>query len=321
MLEKLTFKRNMDKIAVLIPCYNEEKTIKKVVEDFKRELPEAKIYVYDNNSNDKTAEIAKEAGAIVRFETKQGKGNVIRTMFREIDAQSYVMVDGDDTYPAENAKEMVNYVLNEKVDMVVGDRLSSTYFTENKRRFHGFGNKLTRFLINRIYKSNIRDVMTGYRAFSYKFVKTFPVMSKGFELENELTIHSLDKNLNIKNIIVEYRDRPEGSESKLNTLSDGAKVLKTIFTLYKNYKPLAFFSIVAMILFLVGIAFFIPVFTNYLETGLVARFPTLVVSILFLICSVQSFFSGLILDNIINTSKQNFEMRLIDCENRLKSEK
>ena len=228
------------------------------------------------------------------------------------------MVDGDDTYPAENAREMIDYVLNEKVDMVVGDRLSSTYFTENKRRFHGFGNKLTRFLINRIYKSNIRDVMTGYRAFSYKFVKTFPVMSKGFELENELTIHSLDKNLNVKNTIIEYRDRPEGSESKLNTISDGAKVLKKIFNLYKNYKPLAFFSIVAMILFIVGIAFFIPVFTNYLETGLVGRFPTLIVSILFLICSVQAFFSGLILDNIINTSKQNFEMRLIDCEDKLK---
>ncbi len=308
----------MDKIAVLIPCYNEEKTIKKVVEDFKRELPEAKIYVYDNNSTDKTAEIAKEAGAIVRFETRQGKGNVIRTMFREIDAQSYIMVDGDDTYPANNAQEMISCVLDENIDMVIGDRLSSTYFTENKRRFHGFGNKLTRFLINKIYKSNIRDVMTGYRAFSYKFVKTFPVMSKGFELENELTIHSLDKNLKIKNVIVEYRDRPEGSESKLNTISDGVKVLKTIFTLYKNYKPLAFFSIVAMILFILGIGFFIPVFTDYLKTGLVARFPTLVVSILFLICAVQSFFSGLILDNIINTSKQNFEMRLIDCEEKLK---
>lgn len=199
----------MDKIAVLIPCYNEEKTIKKVVEDFKKELPEAKIYVYDNNSKDKTAQIAKESGAIVRSETKQGKGNVIRTMFREIDAESYIMVDGDDTYPAENAREMIDCVLEEKVDMVIGDRLSSTYFTENKRRFHGFGNVLTRVLINTIYKSNIRDVMTGYRAFSYKFVKTFPVMSKGFELENELTIHSLDKNMKIKNVIIEYRDRPE----------------------------------------------------------------------------------------------------------------
>ena len=309
----------MDKIAVLIPCYNEEKTIKKVVEDFKRELPEAKIYVYDNNSNDKTAEIARKAGAIVRHETRQGKGNVIRTMFREIEAESYIMVDGDDTYPAENAKEMIDYILNDDVDMVIGDRLSSTYFKENKRMFHGFGNKLTRFLINRIYKSDIRDVMTGYRAFSYRFVKTFPVMSKGFELENEMTIHALDKNLKIKNVIVEYRDRPSGSESKLNTVSDGIKVMKTIFTLYKNYKPLAFFSIVTMILLVLGIAFFIPVFIQYLNTGLV-RIPTLLVGVLFFICAVQSLFSGLILDNIINTTKQDFEMRLIDCEQRLKKE-
>lgn len=310
----------MDKIAVLIPCYNEEKTIKKVIEDFKRELPEAKIYVYDNNSKDKTAEIAKEAGAIVRSETRQGKGNVIRTMFREIDAESYIMVDGDDTYPAEKAREMVDCVLNENVDMVIGDRLSSTYFTENKRRFHGFGNVLTRVLINTIYKSDIRDVMTGYRAFSYRFVKTFPVMSKGFELENEMTIHSLDKNLKIKNVIIEYRDRPEGSESKLNTISDGVKVIKTIFALYKNYKPLAFFSIVSAILMVLGFAFFIPVFIGFLHSGLV-RIPTLLVSVLFFICSVLSLFSGLILDNIIKTSKQNFEMRLIDCEHRMKKER
>jgi len=309
----------MDKIAVLIPCYNEEKTIKKVVEDFKRELPEATIYVYDNNSKDKTVEVASKAGAIVRNETKQGKGNVIRTMFREIDAESYIMVDGDDTYPAEKAREMINCVLNENVDMVVGDRLSSTYFTENKRMFHGFGNKLTRFLINAIYRGNIRDVMTGYRAFSYKFVKTFPVMSKGFEVENEMTIHALDKNLKINNVIIEYRDRPEGSESKLNTIFDGAKVIKTIFNLYKNYKPLAFFSIVSILLFIVGIAFFIPILIQYFNTGLV-RVPTLLVGVLFLICSVQSFFSGLILDNIINTAKQSFEMRLIDCEYRFKRE-
>ena len=311
----------MDKIAVLIPCYNEEKTIKKVVEDFKKELPEASIYVYDNNSSDKTVELAKQAGAIVRFETRQGKGNVIRTMFREIDAECYIMVDGDDTYPAENAREMADCVLNEKVDMVVGDRLSSTYFAENKRRFHGFGNKLTKFLINCIYKSDIRDVMTGYRAFSYKFVKTFPVMSKGFELENELTIHSLDKNMKIKNVIIEYRDRPAGSESKLNTISDGMKVMKTIFMLYKNYKPLAFFSIVAILFLILGLAFFVPVFVQYLNTGLVGRMPTLMVSVLFFISALQSFFSGLILDNIINNSKQNFEMRLIDCEDRLNKNK
>lgn len=308
----------MDRVAVLVPCYNEEKTIEKVVKDFKRELPEAKIYVYDNNSTDKTAEIARNAGAIVKSETMQGKGNVIRRMFREIDSECYIMVDGDDTYPAENAREMVEAVLNEDVDMVIGDRLSSTYFTENKRRFHNFGNVLTRALINFIYKSNIRDVMTGYRAFSYKFVKTFPVMSKGFELENELTIHTLDKNLKIKNVIVEYRDRPEGSESKLNTISDGVKVIKTIFSLYKNYKPLAFFSIVSIILFLFGIGFFIPVFIGYLHTGLV-RIPTLLISVLFFICSVQSLFAGLTLDNIIKNAKQEFEMRLIDCEYRLKN--
>lgn len=310
----------MDKIAVLIPCYNEEKTIKKVIEDFKKELPDAKIYVYDNNSKDDTVKIAKEAGAIVRFETKQGKGNVIRTMFREINAQCYIMVDGDDTYPAESAKEMTDCVLNENVDMVIGDRLSSTYFTENKRKFHGFGNKLTKFLINAIYKSDIRDVMTGYRAFSYKFVKTFPVMSKGFELENEMTIHALDKNLKLKNVIIEYRDRPEGSESKLNTISDGFKVIKTIFNLYKNYKPLAFFSIVALLLFIIGMIFFIPVFISYVNTGLVLRIPTLVISVLFFVCSVQSLFSGLILDNIINNSKQSFEMRLIDYEQKFINE-
>ena len=311
----------MDKIAILIPCYNEEKTIEKVVKDFKRELPEATIYVYDNNSKDNTYEIAEKAGAVVRRERKQGKGNVVRTMFREIDAECYIMVDGDDTYPAENAKEMAECVLNEKADMVIGDRLSSTYFTENKRRFHGFGNKLTRFLINRIYKSNIRDVMTGYRAFSYKFVKTFPVMSKGFELENEMTIHTLDKNLNVKNVIIEYRDRPEGSESKLNTISDGAKVLKTIFNLYKNYKPFKFFTLLAVILLLIGIGFFIPVLIEYVKTGLVGKFPTLIVSTVFILSSVQSFFAGLILDNIIQNQKHTFEMRLIDCENNLKKEK
>ncbi len=310
----------MDKIAVLIPCYNEEKTIQKVVEDFKKELPEAKIYVYDNNSKDKTAEIAKAAGAIVKRETKQGKGNVIRTMFREIDAESYIMVDGDDTYPAENAREMIDCVLNENVDMVIGDRLSSTYFTENKRRFHGFGNVLTRVLINTIYKSDIRDVMTGYRAFSYRFVKTFPVMSKGFELENEMTIHSLDKNLKIKNVIIEYRDRPEGSESKLNTISDGLKVIKTIFSLYKNYKPLSFFSIVAGIMAILGLVFFVPAVVALFQTGEV-KVPSIIVSMLLFVCTLQSLFSGLILDNIIKTSKQNFEMRLIDCEHRLKEEK
>ena len=310
----------MDKVAVLIPCYNEAKTVKKVVEDFKRELPEATIYVYDNNSKDGTDKIAKEAGAIVRYETRQGKGNVIRTMFREIEAECYVMVDGDDTYPAEAAKEMVKSVLEENVDMVIGDRLSSTYFTENKRPFHNVGNVTVRALINRIYKSNIRDVMTGLRAFSYRFVKTFPVMSKGFELETEMTIHCLDKNLKIKNIIIDYRDRPADSPSKLNTIPDGIRVIKTIFSFYKNYKPFEFFALLAFILFAVGMCFFVPVFIDFLHRGVV-KIPTLVVSVLFFLCAVQSFFSGMTLDNIIKNSKQSFEMRLIDCERTFKRDR
>lgn len=310
----------MDKVAVLIPCYNESKTIKKVVEDFRRELPEAKIYVYDNNSKDDTDKIAKEAGAIVRYETRQGKGNVIRTMFREIDAECYIMVDGDDTYPAESAKMLVKDVLEENVDMVVGDRLSSTYFKENKRPFHNVGNVTVRALINRIYKSDIRDVMTGLRAFSYKFVKTFPVMSKGFELETEMTIHCLDKNLKIKNEIIEYRDRPEGSVSKLNTVSDGIKVIKTIFGFYKNYKPLNFFAIIAAMMAIVGLVFFIPAVVTLIQTGDI-RVPSIIVSMLLFVCTLQSLFTGLTLDNIIRDSRQAFEMRLIDCEADLKRRK
>ena len=308
----------MDKIAVLIPCYNEAKTIKKVVEDFKRELPEATIYVYDNNSKDGTDKIAREAGAIVKYETRQGKGNVIRTMFREIDAECYVMVDGDDTYPAESAREMVNAVLDESVDMVIGDRLSSTYFKENKRPFHNVGNVTVRALINSIYKSDIRDVMTGLRAFSYKFVKTFPVMSKGFELETEMTIHCLDKNMKVKNVIIEYRDRPADSPSKLNTIPDGIKVIKTIFGFYKNYKPLNFFSIIATLMAIVGLVLFIPAVVTLVQTGEV-RVPSIILSMLLFVCTLQSLFTGLTLDNIIRDSRQNFEMRLIDCERDLKN--
>lgn len=310
----------MDKVAVLIPCYNEAKTIKKVVEDFKKELPDAKIYVYDNNSKDGTDEIARKAGAIVKYETRQGKGNVIRTMFREIDAECYIMVDGDDTYPAESAKELVKAVLEEDVDMVVGDRLSSTYFKENKRPFHNTGNVVVRALINRIYKSDIRDVMTGLRAFSYKFVKTFPVMSKGFELETEMTIHCLDKNMKVKNVIIEYRDRPADSPSKLNTIPDGIKVIKTIFGFYKNYKPLNFFTLITLFLMLAGLCFLIPAIVTLVQTnGLEIRVPSIIVSVLIFICSLQSLFAGLTLDNIIKTSKQNFEMRLIDIERELKN--
>lgn len=300
----------MEKIAVLIPCYNEEKTIKKVVRDWKKELPEATIYVYNNNSTDRTAEIAKEAGAVVRDEYQQGKGNVIRRMFREIDAQCYVMIDGDDTYPAEFGREMVDKVLERKVDMVVGDRLSSTYFEENKRPFHNFGNSLVRGTINRLFRSNIRDIMTGYRAFSYQFVKTFPVLSKGFEIETEMSIHAVDKNMLVENVIIDYRDRPDGSESKLNTYSDGAKVLKTIMGLYKNYKPMQFFGLLAAILMIIAFAMFMPVFAVYLKTGLVPNFPTLIVSGFIAMAALQSFFAGLVLSTIVQKDRQLFEYKL-----------
>ena len=300
----------MEKIAVLIPCYNEEKTIKKVVRDWKKELPEATIYVYNNNSTDRTAEIAKEAGAVVRDEYQQGKGNVIRRMFREIDAQCYVMIDGDDTYPAEFGREMVDKVLERKVDMVVGDRLSSTYFEENKRPFHNFGNSLVRGTINRLFRSNIRDIMTGYRAFSYQFVKTFPVLSKGFEIETEMSIHAVDKNMLVENVIIDYRDRPDGSESKLNTYSDGAKVLKTIMGLYKNYKPMQFFGLLAAILMIIALAMFMPVFVVYLKTGLVPIFPTLIVSGFIAMAALQSFFAGLVLSTIVQKDRQLFEYKL-----------
>ena len=265
------------KIAVLIPCYNEGKTIEKVVKDYKKALPEADIYVYDNNSTDDTAKIAENAGAIVKHEYRQGKGNVIRSMFRQIDADCYIMVDGDDTYPAENAREMCNLVLDKKADMVVGDRLSSTYFTENKRPFHNFGNRIVRFLINKLFKNNIKDIMTGYRAFSKEFVKTYPVLSKGFEIETEMTIHAVDKNFLIKEVPVAYRDRPVGSVSKLNTYRDGFKVLKMIATLFKEYKPFFFFNIISIVLALISLLFIVPVFQEYFETGLVLRFPTLIV--------------------------------------------
>lgn len=308
----------MDKIAVLIPCYNESKTVEQVVKDFKKALPDATIYVYDNNSTDGTAELAKKSGAVVRYETRQGKGNVIRTMFREIDAEVYLMVDGDNTYPSEYARELCDSVINENCDMVVGDRLSSTYFTENKRPFHNFGNKLVRKLINRLFKGNIRDVMTGYRAFSYKFVKTFPILSKNFEIETEMTIHALDKNLKVKNVIIEYRDRPEGSTSKLNTYQDGTKVLGTIANLYKNYKPFSFFSIISSILLLVAIIFLIPVIVEYFETGLVPRFPSFIASCIFLLMSIQSFFGGLILDNMNKIDRRNFEINYINFSDKEK---
>lgn len=298
------------KIAVIIPCFNEEKTIGKVVNDFKRELPDADIYVYDNNSTDATAKLAKQNGAIVRLEKRQGKGNVIRTAFREIDADCYILVDGDDTYPAETVKEMADEVLYCGKDMVIGDRLSGTYFTENKRPFHNTGNRLVRFLINRIFESNLKDMMTGYRAFSKRFVKTYPALSKGFETETEMTIHALDKNMNIKEIPVVYRDRPDGSESKLNTYTDGFKVLKTIFSLFRLYKPFQFFGILAIIMAAMAAGLFIPVFIEYVNTGLVERFPTLIVSGFLFLASMLSFFSGLILDTIARKHRELFEIAL-----------
>lgn len=301
----------MDKIAVLIPCYNESQTIAKVIGDFKKALPEAVIYVYDNNSNDHTDDIARKEGAVVRYEYQQGKGNVIRRMFREIDAECYIMTDGDDTYPAEFAPEMVEKVLQKKVDMVVGDRLSSTYFNENKRPFHNFGNSLVRKCINVMFKTNINDIMTGYRAFSYQFVKSFPVLSKGFEIETEMSIHAVEKNMYIENQVIEYRDRPEGSESKLNTYSDGIKVLRTITRLYRNYKPLAYFGILAMILAILGIGFFVPVFASFIKTGQVLKFPTLIVCGFAILGAIQSFFAGMILQNMLQKNRQDFEMELM----------
>lgn len=304
----------MDKIAVLIPCYNESLTIKKVIEDWKSALPEAKIYVYDNNSTDNTAEIAMNAGATVKYEYQQGKGNVVRRMFREIDAESYIMIDADDTYPAEHGREMVELVLNKNVDMVVGDRLSSTYFEENKRPFHNFGNEIVRKSINRMFKSDIKDIMTGFRAFSYNFVKTFPVLSKGFEIETEMSIHAVDKNMYVENVIVDYRDRPNGSESKLNTFSDGIKVLKTIGRLYRDYRPLGFYSFLAAILAIISTIFIIPVLITYGKTGLVPAFPTLIVCGFVYLAALLSFFSGMILASIQLRNRQEFEMSLMRCE-------
>lgn len=308
-----------DKIAVLIPCYNEEKTISKVVTDFKRECPEATIYVYDNNSTDQTAELALKAGAIVRHEYQQGKGNVVRRMFREIEADCYIMVDGDDTYPAEFAQEMANKVLKKKVDMVVGDRLSSTYFQENKRPFHNFGNTLVRLMVNTLFKTKFMDIMTGYRAFSYQFVKSFPVMSKAFEIETEMTIHAADNNLLVENVVIEYRDRPEDSVSKLNTYQDGFKVIKMLIKMFRDYKPYAFFGSIALILMLLAIGFFIPVFIDYLNTGLVEKFPTLIACGFAAIASLVSYFSGLILQINHQNNRRNFEKTLHDIEFRSKT--
>lgn len=300
----------MDKIAVLIPCYNESATVAKVVRDYREVLPEATVYVYDNNSTDGTDELARAAGAVVRYERRQGKGNVIRTMFRDIEAQCYLMIDGDDTYPAEDARAMVDKVLVDGYDMVVGDRLSSTYFTENKRPFHNSGNVLVRKLVNSFFKGNVTDIMTGYRAFSRLFVKSFPVLSKGFEIETEMTIHALDKNLALASVPVGYRDRPVGSESKLNTFSDGFKVLRTVARLFKDYKPLPFFGIIAGVLMLFALILLFPVLTEFTQTGLVPRLPTFVAACFMALFSLLSLTCGLILDTENKKSRQNFELQM-----------
>lgn len=317
---KTTIRQNMNdptrqpRIAVLIPCYNEVQTIGKVVADFKAALPEANVYVYDNNSTDGTAQAAAEAGAVVRHESRQGKGNVVRRMFREIDADCYLMADGDGTYPAQAAAEMVKPVLENDIDMVIGDRLSTTYFSENKRPFHNAGNKLVRGLINRLWNVKIHDIMTGYRAFSRKFVKLFPVMTEGFEIETEMTIHALDKRFNILENPIEYSDRKGGS-SKLNTVTDGLKVLRIIFSLFKNYRPMLFFGTLSVLLLLGSLGLFIPVLTEYLKIGLVPRFPTLITSGFLALAGLLSLFTGLCLDVIISHNRKAFELQLIAFEN------
>ena len=300
----------MDKIAVLIPCYNEARTVQKVVADFKRVLPQATVYVYDNNSTDGTAALAEAAGAVVRHEYQQGKGSVMRRMFREIDAEAYVLVDGDDTYPAEAAPEMVRLVVEQQADMVVGDRLSSTYYTQNKRPFHNFGNDLVRFCTNHLFGGKIKDIMTGYRAFSYQFVKTYPVLSRGFEIETEMTIHALHRHMQVENVVIDYRDRPEGSESKLNTFSDGFKVLGTIVRLFKNYRPFQFFGLLAAVLALVALAFLAPVLGWYFATGLVPRFPTLIVCCVVLVAALLLFIAGVILSSLLAKDSRDFEFQL-----------
>ena len=304
------------KVAVLLPCYNEAQTIGKVVSDFRAALPDAEVYVYDNNSTDGSAGLAAAAGATVRREPRQGKGNVIRRMFREVDADCYLMADADDTYPAHHAAEMVSMVVDGGCDMVIGDRLSSTYFAENKRMFHNSGNRLVRWLIRSLYHSDIHDIMTGYRAFSRRFVKLFPVMSQGFEIETEMTLHALDKRMSVGEVKIDYRDRPEGSLSKLNTMGDGLRVLKTIMVLFKEYKPLRFFSWLALLLAVVALAFLIPVLVEYFQTGLVPRFPTLILSLFLMLAALMSLFTGLCLDTIVEKDRKSYELRLIDFERK-----
>ena len=302
---------NIMKVAVLIPCYNEEITIGKVIDDFKKDLPGADIYVYDNNSSDKTSEIAMSHGAIVRREYRQGKGNVVRSMFRDIDADYYIMVDGDDTYPAEFASKLLEPLISGEADMTIGDRLSNgTYYSENKRAFHDLGNNMVRGLINKLFKSNIRDIMTGYRGFTKEFVKSMPVLSPKFEIETEMSIHALDKKFLLKEIPIDYRDRPQGSESKLNTFSDGFKVLKTIFMLFKDYRPLMFFNIAGLIFFIVGLLVGIPVLVEFGRTRYITKVPSAILAVGLVLLSMNIFSCGLILDTVVKQNRSRYELYL-----------
>lgn len=308
-----------EKIAVLLPAYNEEITIAKVIEDFRKALPHADIYVYDNNSKDRTNQLAREAGAIVRFEPRQGKGNVVRSMFREIDADYYIMADADDTYPASEVEALLEPLRTGMADMTIGDRLSNgTYAEENKRGFHGFGNNLVRVLVNRLYKGNYRDIMTGYRGFNRLFVKNFPVLSPGFEIETELSIHSLDKRFKLVEVPITYKDRPEGSESKLSTFSDGFKVLRMIFNLFKDYKPLVFFSTLTILFFILGMLVGIPVLSEFAQTGLIDKLPSAVLATGFMILSALSFVAGFILDTVVRQNRMQYELKIYDYYERNK---
>ena len=315
-----TKKEPNKKIAVLIPCYNEELTVEKTVTDFKKALSDADIYVYNNNSKDKTKELAIKAGAIVKDEYKQGKGAVVRSMFRDIDADVYIMVDGDDTYPAEEVEELIKPVLEGRADMVIGDRLSSTYYTENKRPFHNFGNSLVKGLINFLFKSNLNDIMTGYRAFSKKFVKCMPVLSDGFQIETEMTIFALTSNMLVVNVPITYRDRPEGSESKLNTFSDGFKVLLTLFNLFKDNRPFLFFGSISIIIFIIGLLVGVPVINEFIKTAYITKVPSAVLAAALMINAFLLFSVGIILDSIKNTKRYLFECHMNEVLNKIKED-
>ena len=312
----------MEKIAVLIPCYNEETTIEKVIKDFKKELPEADIYVYNNNSKDKTKEIAEKNGAIVVDEYKQGKGNVVRSQFRDIDADLYVMVDGDDTYPAEFVHQLIEPVKNGEADMAIGDRISNgTYQKENKRHFHEFGNNLVRKAINVLFSTNLKDIMTGYRVFNKRFVKNMPVLSPKFEIETEMSLYALDKKYIIKEVPIVYRDRPEGSASKLNTVSDGIKVIKTIARMFKDYRPFRFFGIIALILFLLGLIIGIPVIVEFVKTSYITKVPSAVLATGLVLLSAVSFQSAIILDTVTRQHREDYELNLLRYEQIEKNKK